>query len=213
MHKAIEMIRRTEQKTTEWSGGMTTEVAIFPRDAQYRLRNFIWRISAATVETDYSVFTALPGIWRVLMVTDGHLDLRHEGHHDRSLEPFQHDAFSGSWTTQSWGQARDFNVMVSDPYEATIKAILGDAMGPGYRDMVRPNESEGQGWEMFYDVTGRFSLWIGDAWEARLGPGDLLVVDRSCLTSPLELVITRELGPAPADALIRVSIMGPDSSA
>ena len=32
---SIELIRKEEQKTTNWSGGTTTELAIYPKDAIY----------------------------------------------------------------------------------------------------------------------------------------------------------------------------------
>ncbi len=79
----------------------------------YAERNFVWRVSSARVETEESEFTALPGIARCLMVLDGTLHLRHEGHYDVDLGRFAQDNFSGSWTTHSRGRVTDFNLMTA----------------------------------------------------------------------------------------------------
>ena len=41
----IEIIRENKHKTSEWSGGTTTELYICPVGAIYDQRNFKWRIS------------------------------------------------------------------------------------------------------------------------------------------------------------------------
>ena len=46
--------------TTSWSGGTTTQLTIAPAGAVYADRDFLWRVSSATVELDESDFTALP---------------------------------------------------------------------------------------------------------------------------------------------------------
>ena len=46
--------------TTQWSGGATTQLAIAPKGAVYADRDFLWRLSSATVELDESDFTPLP---------------------------------------------------------------------------------------------------------------------------------------------------------
>lgn len=58
----IKVITKEQQKTSTWSGGTTTQLAIYPEDADYGKRNFTWRLSSATVEAEESVFTSLPGI-------------------------------------------------------------------------------------------------------------------------------------------------------
>ena len=42
--------------TTQWSGGATTQLAIAPKGAVYADRDFLWRLSSATVELDESDF-------------------------------------------------------------------------------------------------------------------------------------------------------------
>lgn len=52
--------------TTQWSGGATTQLAIAPKGAVYADRDFLWRLSSATVELDESDFTPLPAYDRVI---------------------------------------------------------------------------------------------------------------------------------------------------
>ena len=58
------------QKTAKWSGGLTTELFIYPEGSAYSERNFDFRLSTATVEIETSVFTPLPHVQRTLMVLE-----------------------------------------------------------------------------------------------------------------------------------------------
>ena len=69
------MIHKEEQTTIRWSGGLSTELYIFPEDSEYVERNFKYRLSTATVEIEQSVFTPLPGVDRTLMVLEGEMKL------------------------------------------------------------------------------------------------------------------------------------------
>ena len=56
---------------SQWSGGTTTQLAIAPEGAVYADRDFLWRISSATVDLEESDFTALPDYVRLISVLDG----------------------------------------------------------------------------------------------------------------------------------------------
>lgn len=98
-------------KTISWSSGSSMEILIYPSTANFRDRDFLFRISLATVEADQTVFTSLPKVMRTLMVVKGHLTLKHEKHHTIAMKPFDQDTFSGDWDTQSAGLATNFNLM------------------------------------------------------------------------------------------------------
>lgn len=123
MSLEIELIRKSQLKVSKWSGGTTTQLAIFPKDAIYSERNFKWRLSSAKVKVDQSVFTSLPNINRIIMIIEGKLVLEHEGHHRSILKPFDQDSFSGSWTTKSYGKVVDFNLMMNEDCEGKLEAI------------------------------------------------------------------------------------------
>lgn len=110
----MQIIPKTEQKTTKWSGGLTTELLIYPEGSSYADRNFKYRISTATVEIETSVFTPLPDVDRTLMVLNGEMELQHDGYHSTMLSPLQKDKFKGEWTTSSRGTCTDLNLMCRD---------------------------------------------------------------------------------------------------
>ena len=107
------------QKLTEkdytvshWSGGTTTQLAIWPPEAKYADRDFLWRISSATVELEESDFTPLPDYERLIATLEGEIVLTHNGGVPLTPRPFQVHAFSGADATHSQGRCRDFNLML-----------------------------------------------------------------------------------------------------
>lgn len=107
----MEIIRKESQHTANWSGGQTTEIYIYPKGSDYKLRDFKFRLSTATVEIPASEFTPLSGVNRTLMVLEGKMELIHEGHHSVVLSPLEKDCFQGGWNTRSVGECIDFNLM------------------------------------------------------------------------------------------------------
>jgi hypothetical protein len=116
----IEILRRTRQVTGVWSGGTTTQLAIWPPEADYKSRDFKWRISTARVEQEESVFTPLPGFQRHLMLLKGSIRLEHENHGEVTLNAFEQSDFDGSWRTVSKGKCTDFNLMLAEGYAGKI---------------------------------------------------------------------------------------------
>jgi len=120
----IGIVKKSQYRTSQWSGGTTTELLIYPGDSSYSGRSFKWRISSAEVEASESVFTRLPGITRHIMVTDGRMVLEHENRYGKVLEPFQQDSFMGDWNTVSHGKATDFNLMLAAGFTGSLKACF-----------------------------------------------------------------------------------------
>lgn len=162
MGYSIEIIRKAEQNTSIWSGGTTTQLAIFPKDAVYSERNFLWRISSAKVEVEESLFTHLPGIWRWIMVLEGELRLEHEGHHKAILVPFEQDSFSGDWTTRSFGKVTDFNLMMAHGCEGELEAIRLEK-GETRRTSPIATKTSMKVTEAIYCVMGKMSILLGGA--------------------------------------------------
>ena len=120
MHYDIVKINKDECSTSEWSGGSTTELCIYPSNAQYKSRNFKWRVSSATIDDLESDFTNLPGINRVLMVLNGSMKLEHKDYYEIQLDPFEKDAFEGGWNTKSYGRGVDLNIMTDKSCMGTL---------------------------------------------------------------------------------------------
>ncbi|UKN01180.1 HutD family protein [Paracrocinitomix mangrovi] len=107
-------------KTTNWGGGTTTELYIWPENATYKNRDFDFRLSTATVEVENAEFTPLPRVKRTLMVLDGQLGLQHEGQHSKFLNAFDQEQFDGGWKTNSIGTCIDFNLMCIGDVRGTL---------------------------------------------------------------------------------------------
>ena len=122
----IEHIKASELITNKWSGGTTTELAIYPKNAEYKNQNFLFRISTATVETEESSFTKLPNVTRKLMILNGEIKIEHENHHSKMIKKFEQDEFSGDWNTKSYGKATDFNLMTNGKCTGEMEAITFD---------------------------------------------------------------------------------------
>jgi uncharacterized protein len=120
----VKLIRKSEQSTTSWSGGTTTQLFIYPENSSYQERNFLFRISTATVEAEESVFTHLPGISRQIMILEGSLKLEHTGRYTKNLHRFETDSFEGDWETKGFGRATDFNLMTTGKLKGTIYGTL-----------------------------------------------------------------------------------------
>jgi len=120
MKNRIGVVKKSQYKTTEWSGGTTTELLIYPEESKYSDRSFKWRISSAKVGVAESVFTHLPGIARHIMVIDGQIILEHENRYKKTLGPFEQDSFMGDWKTKCYGKATDFNLMLADGFTGKL---------------------------------------------------------------------------------------------
>ncbi len=116
----IEIIKASSLKTSPWSGGTTSQIAISPKDGDYNKRSFDWRISTATVEVSESSFTPLKGVKRFITSLSGDLKLVHDDHHTICLRPFEVDVFYGDWNTTSFGKVTDFNLMIKGDYTGDL---------------------------------------------------------------------------------------------
>ena len=106
-----------------WAGGKTTELYLYPQDAEYAKRNFIFRLSSATVDCEKSTFTALPGVHRLIMPLQGEMHLSFEGHGEKTLQPFEQTSFDGGWNTVSVGKATDFNLMLRQGAQGSMEVL------------------------------------------------------------------------------------------
>ncbi|MGE5628145.1 MAG: HutD family protein [Solirubrobacterales bacterium] len=107
----LKILSRPDFTTTKWSGGDTTQLYIYPEDSSYAERNFLFRISSATVTDEKSTFTKLESVFRKIMVLSGEMTLEHVGRYSKVLKEFDQDSFMGDWDTISFGKVIDFNLM------------------------------------------------------------------------------------------------------
>lgn len=176
---SIKIIRKPEQLTNIWSGGTTTQLYIYPEDADYSKRNFMWRISSAKVDAEESEFTNLPGIWRLIMVLEGEMTLEHKGHHSVHLKPYEQDSFSGEWTTHSRGRVRDFNLMMAEGCRGYLNVIFIKKGVYNEKLEWKLTEEFSKKAEAFYCSYGCVTVTINGKEGHILNKGDFLIVKRN----------------------------------
>lgn len=174
MYSNVEIIRKNQCKTSDWPGGKTTELYIYPMGSIYSEGDFKWRLSSAKVEVKSSTFTILPGISRLIMVLQGKLFLKHEGHPNTVLREFDQEAFSGEWLTTSIGKVTDFNLMLAKGYNGKLEIISVDA-GKDKDITLKHVEKKSEITETFYVVAGAIEINLGPNKKIMLSKGDLAV--------------------------------------
>ena len=121
------LLTKADYVTTSWSGGTTTQLAIAPEGAVYADRDFLWRLSSATVELDHSDFTPLPDYNRFLSVLEGEIQLKIDTDEPVPVSPGKVVAFDGGVPVESWGQCVDFNLMVrKGKAQGAVNVLSGD---------------------------------------------------------------------------------------
>lgn len=120
------IIKPEEYETGVWSGGTTTQLAIYPPGASYADRNFIFRLSSATVDTEQSEFTHLPDYDRWLMILEGSAELVRSNESKVTLRPYEYDAFDGGAVTVSYGKVTDYNLMLRKGGSGSMEAVILD---------------------------------------------------------------------------------------
>ena len=100
-------------RTSRWSGGTTTELFLYPENGSYASRDFLFRISSATVDLEESDFTPLPGVERFITPLSGSFTLAHPDTAPVVLGPLAAPyRFPGGIATHCVGQATDCNLML-----------------------------------------------------------------------------------------------------
>lgn len=157
-----------------WSGGTTTELYIFPTTANYKDFNFDFRLSTATVNDDYSLFSSLPSVSRKLLLLEGSFDLIHNDHKKSSLRPGDVESFEGDWKTESFGTGIDFNLMMRNGTTGSLELITlqkGDSL-------ILINDAD----STFYYVYDGFGHTNNEKYQ----PGDLLGITNDEITLLVE---------------------------
>mgnify|MGYP002517977608 CR=1 FL=1 len=170
--------------TSAWSGGKTIQIAIGPAGAVYANRDFLWRLSSATVDLEESDFTALPDYSRLIAPLRGEMRLSHNGGPAVELAPYQVHAFDGADATHSWGRCTDFNLMLRKGVcEGSVAPVLlseGECLSiPAEGNTV-----------ILYCAEGNAAVRAGGS-QLTLRPGEAAL-----LTDAAGTVLTAENGPA-----------------
>lgn len=110
----LQILNNKDFKTSQWQGGTTTELYLYPESGSYEKREFEVRVSSAVVSLEASDFTKLEGVERWLMVLEGKFMLKHENQEEILMQPYDISRFMGDLNTSSKGKVRDFNLMLNN---------------------------------------------------------------------------------------------------
>lgn len=197
------LTKKSERSQSSWSGGVTTEILISPKNAVYANRDFDYRISSAKVELPESTFTPLNGYIRHIMLLAGKMKLVHDGHHSKTLAVFEQDYFDGGWETKSFGLCTDFNLMLRKGYLGALSMVGNDDI------QLTSEKTTG-----FFALQNGLSVSILTQEEkilvVEMNAGDFLMFDAN--QKQKQNYIVQFSGTTVPEALIRVEIWRGDTS-
>jgi len=166
----INIYKAEDFKTTQWSGGSSTELFIHPPTANYTTGDFNFRISSATVEVEESNFTMLLEVSRQLMVLSGSITVSHKDHHQVQLNKNDVDSFDGNWETSAIGICVDFNLMLKGNTKGKISSVTKSA-----NESVNFQLDSNCEFIIFYAYEGKLQLNFNSE-KRSLNRGELLVI-------------------------------------
>ena len=164
---SVQQFTADDRTTINWASGTSTEIFIHPSNGSFAERDFLFRISTATVEAEESTFSHFEGITRHLMILKGNLELIHEGRYTKHMKPYDQDTFSGEWSTRSKGKVTDFNLMLKD-------GATGSLTHKHIEQGTTAAYTGTTGFDFIYFATGTATLSNGNTAKA----GDLLWIPK-----------------------------------
>lgn len=174
------LIKRNNLNTAIWQGGKTTQLAIYPEDAKYEDRNFIWRVSNASTEEDISEFTVLKDYDRLIMIIKGKMELSHNDIEIVNLNEYNQTSFDGANETLCKGRAEDFNVMLrKDLAKGNMDRIkVGAKEQLMYNEVIGFFQEERFSFVIYCnDFEGRIS--VKEAFDVEVSKGDTIVINQA----------------------------------
>lgn len=120
----MKIVTEADFLISDWSGGTTTQLFIFPEGTTLAGRDFDWRISSAVIQTEESDFTPFDGYERILIPLKGKLEMEHQtpnGVIRQNVNQFELARFSGSWPTKGKGKLTDFNLIFRPNYHPKVQ--------------------------------------------------------------------------------------------
>ncbi|MDR7856620.1 HutD family protein [Tissierella sp.] len=196
------IIKEDEFITSEWSGGKTTEMFIYPKDSNYKSMDFKCRISSATVELEESEFTKLKEVNRFITPLNKELRLTHDLQKYIELKPYEIYEFDGEMSTYSIGKVIDFNLMLANGAKGYL--INERVKEESIIKILPTNVNYQEEFEIFYSHEMSISF-IADDKEIILNPNELLVISISNKDIELDIKIKSK---TPCN-LLRTRIMIP----
>ncbi len=119
------IIKAEDFITTKWSGGETGQLYIYPEDADFSKKDFLFRISSATFTGTESTFSDFSNYYRYILPLEGKLSVDHKNLYKRQLDLLEPEFFDGGWETFSENSldCRDYNFIFSKEGRGDFKVF------------------------------------------------------------------------------------------
>lgn len=114
------VLRPSDYVQSEWSGGTTSQIFIYPDGASLAERDFYFRISSAGIETEKSDFSKFDGYHRFFTPLNSGVEISSDGNAPEKINPLELLHFDGASETSALGKCIDFNLI----YKKGLKANL-----------------------------------------------------------------------------------------
>jgi len=161
--------KASHHKTVKWDGGYTWEMYIYPEDAIDQNLDFDFRVSSTVRPGGVSMFPKFPGYKRRVMLLDGELQVRHPGHHDIVLGPYEQDCHMGDWETECVGTGTELSLLTAEQCSGQLELLYsGDKL-----------ELDNGQFTSFYSLTDGVKFCFthgGKRYKEEMGRGDYLFV-------------------------------------
>ncbi|WP_071026545.1 HutD family protein [Peptoniphilus raoultii] len=118
----MKIIKKEDFKESKWAGGVTSEVFIYPKEADVSKKNFDFRISTASCELEKSAYTSYDDFYRFICPLDNKMEISVDDY-KFNLSPFEILFFDGKAKTYSSGDLRDFNLIYKKGLEGDMEAL------------------------------------------------------------------------------------------
>ncbi|WP_313963711.1 HutD family protein [uncultured Streptococcus sp.] len=175
----VTLLKSNDFQVSDWSGGKTKQLYLFPPTGHYGKREFDYRLSTATVELAESQFSDLSGFHRILMSLDHTLHLHNASRQEETvLAPFTPYVFEGSDSITSRGTCTDFNLIYSDHYQGQMLAISD-----------REELSQDEAIQFIYALSDLMVTGTGLP-SLNLETGQLLIVEKEAQETELQIMFS-----------------------
>lgn len=115
------LLKKEDYVVSNWVGGTTRQLYIFPAESTVSNRDFLFRVSSADIANEKSEFSSFKGFSRLLLSLDNPLLIQHNDQDEKCLRPFEVEVFDGAWKTRSEGKCTDFNLIFDPKYHGELK--------------------------------------------------------------------------------------------
>lgn len=169
----VTVIGEKDIVVSKWAGGESRQYYIYPPESTYASRNFMFRVSMATSNTDEEAkYTNLENFTRHLVMLEGTAHVFHKNHYDIIMNPYENvDVFDGGWESSASGKIVDFNLMTSKGLTASMSVMDKSDI------IIINNKSNNKNWLMFFCGCGNASFELSSGKKINIIKNDLIIFE------------------------------------